>query len=159
MKVSKQDEYGLRILLRIAKADVQHGITLSYLSEVEKMSIPYAGKITRQLKMAGFIDSNRGQKGGYYLAQPSYDIIIKDVIAALGGLNLAKEKCDEEGGQFKFCTNSIDCSMKSLWTIVQYTLDKVLESITLQDLMADDSESKTILEKIMNSHKYSEAFV
>ena len=158
MKINKQDEYGIRILLRIARADSELGLSIPQLSELENMSQPYVAKITRCLRMAGFIGSTRGQRGGYVLTKPVDMINMKEVICSLGGLNLAKETCDEEDGQFKFCTSSVDCSMKSLWTIVQYTIDKVLETITLQDLVAEEADARTILDKIISANVMEEAF-
>lgn len=158
MKINKQDEYGIRILLRIARADDVLGLSIPQLSEIEDMSQPYVAKLTRCLRMSGFIKSTRGQRGGYVLATSAAKINLKDVISSLGGLQLAKETCDETDGQFKFCTNSVDCSMKSLWTIVQYTIDKVLETITLQDLVADEADARSVLDKIINANMMKEAF-
>lgn len=62
MKISAQDEYGLRILIRIAEADEQNGLSIPQLSELEGMSDSYVGKLTRTLRLAGFIESTRGQK-------------------------------------------------------------------------------------------------
>lgn len=158
MKINKQDEYGIRILLRIARADSELGLSIPQLSEVEEMSQPYVAKLTRCLRISGFIESTRGQRGGYVLSKPANMVNVKDVICSLGGLNLAKETCEEEDGQFKFCTSSVDCSMKSLWTMVQYTIDKVLETITLQDLIADESDARGVLDKIINANMMNEAF-
>lgn len=158
MKINKQDEYGIRILLQVARADSELGMSIPQLSEAEDMSSSYVAKLTRCLRMSGFIGSTRGQRGGYILTKPASEISIKEVISSLGGLDLAKETCDEMDGQFKFCTNSVDCSMKSLWTIVQYTLDKVLETISLQDLIADEAQARDVLDKIIGANTMSEAF-
>lgn len=158
MKINKQDEYGIRILLRIAREDSNLGLSIPQISTLEEMSKPYVAKLTRCLRLSGFIKSTRGQRGGYVLAKPAVSINMKDVICSLGGLNLAKETCDEMDGQFKFCTNSVDCSMKSLWTIVQYSIDKVLETITLEDLVADETQARSVLDKIIGANMMEEAF-
>lgn len=158
MKINKQDEYGIRILLRIAKSKGENGLSIPQIAELEQMTHPYVAKITRTLRIAGFITSTRGQRGGYILALDSDKINMKDVVSSLGGLEIAKELCDETDGQFRFCTSSVDCSMKSLWTIVQYTIDKVLETITLQDLMANPDQTRNVLDKIIQSHGLKEAF-
>ncbi len=151
MKINKQDEYGLRILLRIARGDSDLGLSIPQLSELEGMSQPYVGKITRMLRLAGFVESTRGQKGGYVLAQSPEQIIIKDVISSLGGDLFNKNFCGEHSGEIKFCTNSVDCSIRSLWTILQYTVDKVLENISLNDLIGNEGDAKVNLDKIIAS--------
>ena len=57
MKFSTQEEFGLRLLLRIAKSDSSPGLTIPEISELEGISIANAGKILRILRLAGFIES------------------------------------------------------------------------------------------------------
>jgi Rrf2 family iron-sulfur cluster assembly transcriptional regulator len=66
MKITAQDEYGIRILLRIARADAEEGMSIAQLSEAEGLSGSYVAKMTRALRLGGFISSTRGQKGGSY---------------------------------------------------------------------------------------------
>jgi len=151
MKINKQDEYGLRILLRIARADSEAGLSIPQLSELEGMSQPYVGKIARMLRIAGFVGSTRGQKGGYVLAKNPEEIIIKEVISSLGGDLFNKNFCGEHSGEIRFCTNSVDCSIRSLWTILQYTVDKVLQNISLKDLIGNEGDARENLDKIIAS--------
>ncbi len=151
MKINKQDEYGLRILLRIAREDSEDGLSIPQLSELEGMSQPYVGKITRALRLGGLIQSTRGQKGGYVLAKNADQIIIKEVINALGGEIFPKGFCGSHSGQLKLCTNSVDCSVRSLWKMLQYTIDRVLENITLQDLIGNEQEANGRLEEVLAS--------
>jgi len=151
MKINKQDEYGLRILLRIARSQSETGLSIPQLSELEGMSQPYVGKIARMLRIAGFIESTRGQKGGYVMAKMPEEIIIKDVISSLGGNLFNKDFCGNHSGEIKFCTNSVDCSIRSLWTILQYTVDKVLANITLNDLIGNEQGARENLDRIIAS--------
>ncbi len=135
MKITAQDEYGLRLLLQIARADQDDGLSISQLSELEGLSPSYVGKLTRQLRLAGFIESTRGQKGGYVLSRPADQILVKDVLRTLGGPLFDDSFCSNHTGGFRFCTNSVDCSLRSLWTMIQLAVDHVLEDLTLQDLI------------------------
>ena len=64
MKFSAQEEYGIRLLLQIAKSKSSNGLTIPEISELEGISTANAGKILRKLRLAGFIESARGQTGG-----------------------------------------------------------------------------------------------
>ena len=150
MKISAQDEYGLRILIRIAQADEQDGLSIPQISELEGMSESYVGKLTRTLRLAGFIESTRGQKGGYVLAQPSEDINVGEVLRALGGALFDEGFCNKHSAGFKICTNSVDCSVRSLWRVVQQSLDHVLGQISLQDLLASEQETNSALKQILS---------
>lgn len=136
MKISATEEYGLRILLRIASAgDI--GMSIPQVSAAEGLSEPYAGKLTRLLRMSGFIKSTRGQKGGYVLAHSPELIQIGAVLRALDGSLFDEKFCGTHTGVQKFCSHTVDCSVKSLWKTIQGTIDQVLDDITLQDMMRD----------------------
>jgi Rrf2 family protein len=144
MKFSTQEEYGLRLLLRIAKSDSQHGLTIPELSEIEGLSTANVGKILRALRLAGFIESARGQTGGYKLNQPADKILISDVLTALGGKLYESNFCDLHSGIENICTNSIDCSIRSVWKTIQNVLDSVLSKFTLQDLLGKEEEVEAL---------------
>ncbi len=147
MKITAQDEYGLRLLLQIARANQNEGLSISQLSELEGLSPSYVGKLTRQLRLAGFIESTRGQKGGYVLSRPADQILVKDVLRTLGGPLFDESFCNSHSGGFRFCTNSVDCSLRSLWTMIQQAVDHVLADLTLQDLI----QPKRTLEPLFES--------
>ena len=145
MKISAQDEYGLRILLRIAKAHPEEGLSLSQIGELENISQAYAAKLTRSLRMAGFIQSMRGHKGGYILALPTSVIKVNHVLKAMGGVMYDEKFCGHHAGTLSLCTNSIDCSLRSLWTMLQWNMDKLLDQVSLADLLKSEVQVNTKL--------------
>ena len=144
MKFSSQEEYGLRCLLRIAMSDSPTGLTIPEISEMEGLSTANVGKILRALRLGGFIESTRGQTGGYKLTRTSDEIIIGEVLAVLGGRLFEAGFCDDHSGTKLICTHSIDCSVRSLWRTVQSLLDGVLGKLTLKDLMGTEKEVKSV---------------
>jgi Rrf2 family iron-sulfur cluster assembly transcriptional regulator len=144
MKFSTQEEYGLRLLLRIAKSDSPNGLTIPEISEVEGLSSANTAKILRALRLAGFIESARGQTGGYKLNKPPDKILISDVLTALGGKLYESNFCDLHSGMENICTNSIDCSIRSVWKTIQNVLDSVLSKFTLQDLLGNEEDVQAL---------------
>jgi len=142
MKLSTQEEYGLRCLIQIGRHERLSGGSLSIpeISQLEGLSIANAGKFVRVLRLGGFVHSERGHAGGYRLARPADQIIIGDVIEALGGRLFDDEFCEEHAGQAGSCTHSVDCSIRSLWHNVQKTVDQLLNRITLQDMLGDEPQ-------------------
>ncbi|MEP6683297.1 MAG: Rrf2 family transcriptional regulator [Parafilimonas sp.] len=135
MKITAQEEYGIRILIRIARcADEKSGLSIPQISEAEGLTPHYAAKLTRQLRLGGFLKSTPGQKGGYILSKPPSAININEVLKTLGGALFDSEFCATHIGALNLCTNSVDCSARSLWKIIQFTLDQVLDKMTLADL-------------------------
>ena len=69
MKITAQEEFGLRVLIRIACCETEDGMSIPQLSKAEGLTSTYVAKLTRTLRMAGFINSTPGYKGGYVLAK------------------------------------------------------------------------------------------
>ena len=156
MKFSSQEEYGLRLLLRIGKSDSDKGMTIPELSEVEGLSEANVAKILRMLRLAGFVESSRGQSGGYKLARNPNEILVGDILTALGGKLYESSFCDLHSGVENICTHSIDCSIRSLWKTVQTMLDGLLSKITLQDLLGNEQQVEVLVtnlsEELENSN-------
>jgi Rrf2 family protein len=149
MKITAQEEIGLRILIRIAGCKDADGLSIPQLSEVEGISDHYVAKITRILRMEGFINSRPGNKGGYVLARPAQQININQILKALGGALFDSEFCGIHAGSLNLCTNSVDCSARSLWKMVQFRVDELLDRVFLSDLVNTEKESGNKLAKML----------
>lgn len=153
MKFSTQEEYGLRLLLRIWKNNSINGLTIPEISEQEGLTEANAAKILRILRLAGFVDSSRGQTGGYKLSRPANEILIGDVLTTLGGKLYESSFCDSHAGIENICTNSIDCSLRSLWKTIQTMLDGVLSKITLQDMLGNENEVEFLVTSLTDEQE------
>lgn len=148
MKFSSQEEYGLRCLIRIGKSNSPNGLTIPEISQLEGLSEAHVGKILRILRLGGFVESSRGQTGGYKLSRPANEIIIGEVLSVLGGKLFESGFCENHSGVETICTHTIDCSIRSLWSIIQNLLDGILSKTTLQNLLGSEEETKTIATNI-----------
>ena len=149
MKITAQEEYGLRLLIRIASCKDQDGMSIPQLSEAEGLTPHYVAKLTRALRMGGFINSTPGNKGGYVLALSPDKIIINNVLKTLGGVLFDAAFCGTHAGTMKLCTHSVDCSSRSLWQMVQYILDDFLNKVTLHDLVNTEKDSAHFFYKLL----------
>jgi Rrf2 family protein len=150
MKVSAQEEYGLRCLLRIGSADQSEGLTIPDISRMEGLTTANAAKLLRILRLGGFIESARGRSGGYKLARPADQIIIGEVLTVLGGKIYEDTFCGLHTGATDVCNHIIDCSMRSLWRSVQNTVNVVLNRITLRDMLGNE---KVVTELVTTLNK------
>ena len=152
MKITAQVEYGLRILVRITRCKDEVGLSIRQLSEAEGLSVNYVAKLTRVLRINGLINSTRGHMGGYVLAKPAAAITVNDAIKALSGKLFDKKFCDSHAGIMTLCTNSVDCSIRSLWTMMQATLDQLLDKVTLADMVKTEKNVSSVLQKIIEEN-------
>lgn len=150
MKFSTQEEYGLRCLLRVAREKADRGLTIPEISKAEGITTHNTAKILRALRLGGFLASSRGQIGGYTLSRPANDILVKDVLDFLGGKLFDAEFCNDHSGSDNICTHTVDCSIRSLWQMLQSAVDGVLKDMTVKDLIAGE---ESIVSQISNIGK------
>lgn len=139
MKLSAQEEYGLRCLLQVAR----HGggsITIAELSRLEGISTPNVAKIMRLLRRGGFVRSIRGQAGGYALARGAEQVMVGDVLAFLGGRLFDSTFCERHAGVEILCTHLGDCSIRSVLRQLQGAFDQVLDALSLKSLLCSEGE-------------------
>jgi len=140
VKLSSQEEYGLRCLLRVGRGGTAGSVSISELSRSEGISEPNVAKMMRVLRESGFVRSTRGQAGGYALSRPADEINVGEALAALGGRLYEPSFCDSHSGMERLCTHMPDCSIRSVWRMLQNAVDQVLGKITLKDLLVSERE-------------------
>ena len=145
MKFSAQEEYGLRCLLQIGRTGPGGSLTIPEISKHEGLTQTHVAKLLMILRKGGFITSTRGQSGGYTLARPANEISVGDVLEALGGKLYDEEFCGKHKGQLSICTHAVDCSVRSVWQLIQSAVDKVLVPMSLADLIESGNQSNVTL--------------
>jgi Rrf2 family protein len=140
VKLSSQEEYGLRCLVQLGRHAGGPVLTIPELSKLEGISVSHVAKIMRALRRAGFVRSTRGQSGGYTLARPATEIAVGEALAALGGRLYDGTFCQRHGGSQRMCTHLSECSIRPVWKQVQDLVDDVLSRLTLQHLLGSELE-------------------
>jgi len=139
MKLSAQEEYGLRCLMTLARAAPGTSLSIPQISENERLSGPNVAKILRVLKRGGYVVALRGQAGGYALARPAADINVGEALACLGGRIFDAGFCGRHSSATRGCGHNSDCSVRSVWRLVQRAVDDVLGRLSLADLLVEES--------------------
>lgn len=142
MKLSSQEEYGLRCLLRLGREPEGGSLTIAQLSCQEGISAANVAKMMRVLRRARLVTSTRGKDGGYALARPGEQIRVSEVLAALGGRLFEAGFCDTYSGSTGLCAHMGDCSIRSVWRMLQDAIDGVLARMTLKDLLRNESDMR-----------------
>jgi Rrf2 family protein len=140
MKMTTQEEYGLRCLLRLGREAAGDSLTISQLSRQEGIASPTVAKMMRILRRAGLVTSTRGKEGGYTLARSPEAINVGEALAALGGRLYDARFCERHSGTVRLCTHTPDCSIRSVWRVLQDVVDGVLGRMTLKDLLHTEEE-------------------
>ena len=139
MKLSAQEEYGLRCMLTLARAEAGTSVTIPQIAEAERISSPNVAKLLRALKRGGYVVASRGQSGGYTLARKASEVNVGELLAVLGGRIFDPGFCGRHSSATRGCGHNADCSVRSVWRLVQRAVDDVLGGLTLADLLVEES--------------------
>ena len=131
MKISTKGRYGLRIMIDIASHAGENAVSIKDIAERQQLSEKYLEQIINPLGKSGLVKSTRGAKGGYRLTRSADDISVKDILLSTEG-SLAPVSCAEDSTK---CENYCDCVTSFIWTEIYNATMKVVESITLADLV------------------------
>lgn len=140
MKLSAQEEYGLRCLLRLGMQPAGGPLTIAELSRQEGISAPNVAKMLRVLRRGKLVLSARGKDGGYTLARAADQIGVGEALGVLGGRIFDTRFCERHAGATALCTHMPDCSIRSVWRRLQEAVDGVLDRLTLKDLLRSEGD-------------------
>jgi Rrf2 family protein len=155
MKISAQEEYGLRCLLQLARVGlVGESLTLPQIAELEGISQANAGKLMWILSKAGLVQSTRGTKGGYTLARPASEIHLNQVIRVLEG-EPAESHCKSYAGVLDACVHTGDCGIRPVIIELHQIVDNALGEITLSQLLGTEAKVDAALHQIQGTRRNS----
>ena len=147
MKLSAQEEYGIRCLIHMASKGSKASISIPDISRAEGLSIPNVAKLMRLLRIGGFVTSVRGQAGGYTLTRPPNEISVGAALELLGGRLFTENYCGRHTGLLEVCTHDVNCGLRAVWAALQKAVDGVLFGLTLQDIMGDEKDTFEWMQK------------
>jgi Rrf2 family iron-sulfur cluster assembly transcriptional regulator len=151
MKISAQEEYGLRCLLQLARADAEgESLTLSQIARREGISSANAGKLMWILNKAGLVQSQRGTKGGYRLARPAAQIHLNEVISVLDDERV-ETHCQSYSGVLEACVHTGDCGIRPVIVELHQVVDSALSEITLSQLLGTEANVDAVLHQIQGA--------
>ena len=156
MKISAQEEYGLRCLVQLANLGEGESLTLPQIAEREGISTANAGKLMWLLNKAGFVQSTRGTKGGYFLSRPAADIRLSEIIKVLDEDVLAKH-CESYTGVLDSCVHHGDCGIRPVIVGLHEIVENALSQITLAQLVGNEESVDAMFHQIQGIHRTIES--
>jgi Rrf2 family protein len=138
MKITAQEEYGLRCLVQLARAAAGQVVSVKEIAAREGLSCAYAEKLLRILSRAGLVHSVRGIKGGYVLNRPAMHITLGEVVRALGTVETTTHICTVFTGNLDACVHVRDCGIRSVWSGLTTYIQQFLDQTTLASLLDNE---------------------
>lgn len=138
MKITAQEEYGLRCLLQLAHVPQGQLLTVKEIGVKEGLSTAYVEKLLRLLARAGLVHSIRGVHGGYVTNRAPSQVTLGEVIRALGTVQTTDHICHSFTGSKDACVHFDDCSLRSVWSGLTTYIQRFLDQTTLADLSENE---------------------
>ena len=138
MRITAQEEYGLRCILQLASAPPGEPLSGAEIARREGLSYAYVEKLLGILKRARLAKSHRGVKGGYTLARPAEQITLGDVGRALGGFQTSQDICGRYRGNLKTCIHDGDCGVRPVWMGITRYVVGVMDGIPISQILGKE---------------------
>lgn len=143
MKISTRARYGTRAMMDIAMHSHEGPVMVKDIAQRQQISPRYLEQLLFNLKLAGFITSVRGVRGGFLLARPAKNIKLLDIVQALDG-SIAPVSCVDQPDLF---ARSKYCAAHDLWCEIKMATHKILNSVTLADLVLKQKKKEELAQK------------
>jgi Rrf2 family protein len=132
--LSTKGRYGLKMMYEFALNYGKGPMSLKEVALRQQLSETYLEQLIAHLKKAGLVTSVRGAQGGYELIRKPETITVGEIIRVLEG-PLAPSDCvlnDEPE-----CTRAEYCVTRVIWEKIMDSINNVVDSITLNDMVND----------------------
>ena len=137
MKLSKRGEYGLRALQDLAAHYGEGPVPNRDLAARNNVPPRFLEQILLTLKHGQIVRSQKGPRGGYYLARPPQQINLAEVVRLLDGplapISCVSETAYEPCG----CPDMEACGLRRVMREVRDVVASMMERTTLADLVAE----------------------
>lgn len=136
LQASTKGEYGVRIMVDLARHYGERPRSLTDISQAETLPLAYLEQLVKLLREAvpPLVTSTRGAHGGYALSREPEDITMGEIVRVLEG-PISPMICAPEGEMTQICNFLDGCGTKYLWAKLRDVVAQTLDAMTLADLV------------------------
>jgi Rrf2 family iron-sulfur cluster assembly transcriptional regulator len=138
---SSKSRREIRALTHLARSPRDDAAQGKEIAESEGLPAPVLGSVLQGLVRKGLLESRRGPGGGFRLARIPQLITLRDVVAAIDGLDQFAECAVGVEG----CSDDSPCPLHDTWKGLRRQLMNNLEVTTLADTAATVTRKKRLL--------------
>ena len=131
MRINKLTDYSIVIMTEIAAMGSTQVHTAKEISKRANIPLPTVTNLLKKLSNEGLLISQRGNQGGYALAESSTTISIASIIESIEG-PIALTECSTNECA---CSYESKCSVEVPWQKINKTVKSALEEIKLNEMI------------------------
>ena len=131
MRITTRGQLAVSAMTDLALRQKKRPVALSTISARQQTSLSYLEQLFSALRRAGLVDSTRGPGGGYTLARPAGQVSVAEIVLAVENL-----KADDLNNMGPGQAAQVKSMTGELWSTFNTRVMEYLQSVTLQDLVA-----------------------
>ncbi|HXZ95739.1 MAG TPA: Fe-S cluster assembly transcriptional regulator IscR [Burkholderiales bacterium] len=148
MRLTTKGRFAVTAMIDLAMRHGSGPVTLSEISERQKISLSYLEQLFGKLRRHALVESVRGPGGGYCLAKNVDQVSVADIILAVDE-PIDATQC---GGK-ENCRDDQKCLTHDLWAALNDRIFDYLQSVTLSQLVADQQKEGNV--KVLHDQRRS----
>ncbi|MFA5093425.1 MAG: Rrf2 family transcriptional regulator [Candidatus Omnitrophota bacterium] len=142
MRITYKGDYALKALLDLALNYEQGVSTIHDIAKRIDAPVKFLEQVLLDLKKGGFVESKRGNVGGYQLSRDPASITVGQVVRHIDG-PIEPIACVEKG--YSNCIDLRKCVFKNIWLRVAQATSGVIDNVNFADLVAQVKHKKEAL--------------
>lgn len=135
MRLTTKGRFAVTAMIDLAMHNGKSPVTLSEISERQKISLSYLEQLFGKLRRQELVSSVRGPGGGYNLAKPTEQVSVADIITAVDEPIDATQCHGKEN-----CKDDQKCITHDLWTDLNRHIFDYLRAVTLAELVSKQAK-------------------
>jgi Rrf2 family transcriptional regulator, cysteine metabolism repressor len=138
VRISFRGDYALKAILDLALHYNKGLVRIQEIAKRQDIPIKYLEQILLTLKGAGFVKSQRGAKGGYYLAKEPGTIKLGEIVRLMEGpvapITCVSKSC------YQKCNEEKKCVFRPVWEKVRKMTEGVVDEVSFEDMCRQYNE-------------------
>src|SRR6202171_2441563 len=130
MRLTTKGRFAVTAMLDLALHGAHGPVTLSGISERQKISLSYLEQLFGKLRRRELVESVRGPGGGYHLARDASAVSVADIIRAVEEPLDSTQCAGREN-----CQDNHRCMTHDLWEELNTTVFGFLDGVKLSQLV------------------------
>jgi len=139
MQVTQKSLYALRAVFELAKSIDQGPMKIAEIAKAQVIPQRFLESILTQLKQAGFVESCRGNDGGYVLIPSPEDLTVGHIMKYIQG-PIGPTACLIEKSRAKECSLRNNCIFRDMWKKIHNAILDVYNNTTFGDLVQQEKQ-------------------
>jgi len=142
VRVTYKGDYALKALLDLALHYDKELVTSHDMAKRIDAPVKFLEQVLLDLKKGGFVESRRGNIGGYLLSRVPAKITVGEVVRFIDG-PIEPISCIKKG--YSNCTDINKCVFKKIWQKVYQATSDIVDNVTFEELVSQVNLRQQVL--------------